>query len=118
MKSFSVQCLEPQAGPPDLLEVKVNGFLDAHTAVQFEETMDQMLKLNYNKVIINLEELNYISSAGIGTLMVLLHQLRQRQGDMVILKPSPKVLKLLEMLGFTKIFTIVQQYESARAALG
>lgn len=113
MKPFSIECIEPQAGPPDVVEVRISGFLDAHTVVSFERTMEDLQERHYNKFIMDLESLNYISSAGIGALMVLLQQLRRRQGDMVILQPSAKVYKILDLLGFTRIFHITNDRDIA-----
>lgn len=118
MKPFSIECIEPQEGLPGIVEIRISGFLDAHTVVSFEQTMEDLLDRKFNKFIMDLESLNYISSAGIGALMVLLQQLRRRQGDMVILQPSPKVYKIFDLLGFTRIFHITNDRESAKQTLG
>ena len=118
MKPFSIESTEPSEGTGDVLEVKVSGFLDAHTVITFEKTMEDFLARDFRKVIVDLGGLSYISSAGIGALMVLLQQLRRRQGDMVILQPSPKVFKILDLLGFTKIFHIAQDRDAAFQTLG
>lgn len=117
MKPFSIECLEPQEGEQQFVEIRISGFLDAHTVVSFEKSMEELINREYTKFLMDLGGLNYISSAGIGALMVLLQQLRRRQGEMVILKPSPKVYKILELLGFTKIFHIAENRDSAVATL-
>jgi anti-sigma B factor antagonist len=117
LKPFAIECHEPEGGPPQVVDVKVIGFLDAHTVITFEKTMEELVERKYNKVIVDLSTLHYISSAGIGALMVLLQQLRRRQGDMIILQPSPKVFKILDLLGFTKIFRIAQDRQAAHQAL-
>lgn len=108
MKPFSIECNEPEAGPPETVDVRIIGFLDAHTVVSFEKSMQDLIERDYNKIILDLNSLNYISSAGIGALMVLFQQLHRRQGQMVIVHPSAKVYKILDLLGFTKIFPIAQ----------
>lgn len=118
LKPFSIETVEPETGPPAVVDVRITGFLDAHTVVSFEKTMEDLLERQYNRVVMDLGNLNYISSAGIGALMVLLQQLRRRQGDMVILQPSTKVFKILDLLGFTKIFHIAQDREAAVQRLG
>ncbi|MCL5271482.1 MAG: STAS domain-containing protein [bacterium] len=118
MKQFAIECHEPEEGVDRPVEVRIIGFLDAHTVLTFEKTMEDLLERQYNKLIMDLESLSYISSAGIGALMVLLQQVRRRQGDMVILHPSPKVYKILDLLGFTKIFMIAQDRDTALQALG
>jgi anti-anti-sigma factor len=117
LKPFSIECSEPQEGEPAVVVVRVTGFLDAHTVTSFEKTMGDLLEQNHNKIIMDLGGLNYISSAGIGALMVLLQQLRRRQGDMVILQPTPKVFKIMDLLGFTKIFHIANDRQEALETL-
>jgi anti-sigma B factor antagonist len=117
LKPFAIEITDP-AESPAVAEVRVSGFLDAHTVVAFEKMMDELLERQCNKLIVDLTSLSYISSAGIGALMVLLQQLRRRQGEMVILKPSTKVYKILELLGFTKIFHIAQDRNEALQLLG
>ncbi|HOE96327.1 MAG TPA: STAS domain-containing protein [Candidatus Sumerlaeota bacterium] len=117
LKPFALERLYPDGGPPGIVEVRVSGFLDAHTVDVFEKSMEETIAQGYNRVIMNLGALNYISSAGIGALMVLLQQLRRRQGEMVILQPSAKVFKILDLLGFTKIFSIADSPEAARQHL-
>jgi anti-anti-sigma factor len=118
LKPFAIESVEPtgEAGP--ILEVRIAGYLDAHTVDAFEQTAERLLSQPQNKVILNIAELSYISSAGIGALMVFLQQLRRREGDMVLLQPVPKVLKVLDLLGFTRIFAIAQDREAARKTLG
>lgn len=113
MKPFAIECIEPEGGAAHAVEVRVSGFLDAHTVVPFEKTMDDLLARQFNRVIIDMSGLNYMSSAGIGALMVLLQQLRHRDGEMVLLQPSPKVHKILELLGFTRIFQIREDRDEA-----
>ena len=118
MKPFSIETTEPADGSSQVVEVRVSGYLDAHTVVSFERTMEDLLGRQYHKFILDLADLNYISSAGIGALMVLLQQLRRRQGDMVLLAPSPKVFKVLDLLGFTRVFQIADDRAGALKALG
>ena len=96
VKPFSIEYQEPASGPDPVLEIRLGGFLDAHTVGEFESKMDELIKRDYNRLILSLGDLNYISSAGIGAMMVLLQQLRRKSGDLVILGPSPKVYKILD----------------------
>lgn len=52
---------------------------------------------------LSLEQLTFISSAGISALMHLTHRLRQRTGELVLVKPSEKVHRVFKTLGFTNI---------------
>jgi len=86
--------------------IELAGFLDAHTVNVFEERMAEFIKGGQNRMVIDLKRLNYISSAGIGALMALTQHLRRESGDIVLLQPNEKVFKILDLLGFTKIFNV------------
>lgn len=118
MKPFSIECKNPFEQDPTVCEVSIVGFLDAHTVVTFEQTIKDLLESDINKIVLDLENLNYISSAGIGSIMSLLQQLRRADGNLILYKPTTKVFKVLEMLGFTKIFQIAEDHERALDSLG
>lgn len=117
MKKFAIEQLALEEGFEEIRELRVLGYLDAHTVDSFEHTVEQLLSESTKRFILDLEEMDYISSAGIGALMVFLQQLRRSDGDMVLLRPSPKVFKVLDLLGFTQIFTIAYDRHTAREAL-
>lgn len=97
--------------------VEVAGYLDAHTVVGFEEQMNSLIEAGASRIVVDLEQLNYISSAGIGVLIGLVQRLRRSEGDLVLVRPSSKVYKILDLLGFTDIFKIASTEDEALAAL-
>jgi len=111
-KSFQMQVLKTLAQGQGAL-VEVGGFLDAHTVAGFEKQMNALVDNQASRIILDLSKLNYISSAGIGAMMSLLQRLRRESGDLVLWRPSPKVFKILELLGFTGIFRIAATEEEA-----
>ena len=48
--------------------VELDGSLDGHTFIQFNKELAGLKDKNYNKIIINFQNLNYISSAGISII--------------------------------------------------
>jgi len=105
MKSFGLNVkVENQNKNYSIIELA--GFLDAHTVNVFEARMAEIIQGGQNRMVIDLKGLNYISSAGIGALMALTQQLRRESGDIVLLQPNEKVFKILDLLGFTKIFNV------------
>jgi anti-anti-sigma factor len=87
--------------------VDLSGFLDAHTVREFDSRMNQLVSTGTSSIVLGLQSLNYISSAGVASLMGLMQRLRGQQGNLVILSPSDKVFHVLKTLGFTSIFQIV-----------
>ncbi|MCX7014876.1 MAG: STAS domain-containing protein [Candidatus Sumerlaeota bacterium] len=97
--------------------VELIGFLDAHTVGDFESQMKTCLEGGASRIVLDLEKLTYVSSAGIGAMMSLTQRLRREAGDVALLRPSPKVFKILELLGFTEIFKIAAGEDEALKSL-
>jgi anti-sigma B factor antagonist len=110
MKSFELN-VKVDATENNLKIIELSGFLDAHTVNSFEFRLDETMQDGQRNVVIDLHGLNYISSAGIGALMALTQKLRNESGDLVLLRPNEKVFKILDLLGFTKIFNIAVKEE-------
>lgn len=118
MKNYDL-LIQPAEGDPALRRVSVVGCLDSHTVVGFEKSLHALLDEGCSRVVLNLSELSYISSAGISALMGLTHRLRKGEGELVLLKPTEKVFRVFRTLGFTNIFKIVENEEEAvRGASG
>lgn len=117
MKPFAIEVIDAPSAAGTIAEVHVSGFLDAHTVATFDGRMEEQLGRDVSRILLDFEELSYISSAGIGSLMVLLQQVRRKGGELVILNPQPKVYAVLDLLGFTKIFHFATDRASAMQTL-
>lgn len=93
----------------------LDGFLDAHTAPQFEETIQSEISAGRKNLIIQCEKLSYISSAGLGVFMSFIEEIRDAGGDIKICAVVPKVLQVFEILGFQSLFDIVDTVPEAIA---
>ncbi|HHP7241487.1 MAG TPA: STAS domain-containing protein [Cyclobacteriaceae bacterium] len=65
--------------------------------------------------IIDIENIRYINSSGIGVLITILTKFRNQGGETVLLKPSEQVKRLLIITKLNSIFTIVQTKEEAKS---
>ena len=106
MKNYDLVIHDTQPTIP-FRKADLLGCLDSHTVISFEKSIDTLLEDGAGNVLLDLEGLSYISSAGISALMSLTYRLRQREGELVLLKPSEKVMRVFRTLGFTSIFKIL-----------
>ena len=81
--------------------VKVQGSVDSSNAPQFEEEL--LSAISGDSLTIDAEALTYISSAG---LRVLLKAKKALRSDLTMINVSPEVYDILDMTGFTQIFSV------------
>jgi len=93
--------------------ITIEGFVDAHTAPQFENAIQSEIEAGRNRVIVNCEKLNYISSAGLGVFMSFIEEVREIGGDIKICGLTPKVKHTFEILGFQDIFEMLDDQPTA-----
>ena len=77
---------------------------------------------NYNgngnlKVIVDISNVRYINSSGIGVLITLLTKARNKGGELCLIKPSESVQKLLIITKLQAIFKVFDSVELAKAQL-
>lgn len=101
--SFQVQ--RTTAG--DLAILSLEGYLDAHTAPEFEKAVQHEVDSGNTRIIADCGNLTYISSAGLGVFMSFIEDIRAAGGDLKICGLQPKVAQVFEILGFESIFDIV-----------
>ena len=85
--------------------ISVKGRLDTTTAPQLEAELKSSLD-NVNELVIDLADLEYISSAGLRVLLAA-QKVMNAQGEMKVTNTKPEVLEVFEITGFTDILTII-----------
>jgi anti-sigma B factor antagonist len=94
--------------------LQLHGFLDAHTAPELEKQFETLISEGRFKIIVNFENLNYISSAGLGVFMGKIENVRKNNGDIKMCKMTPKIFRVFDLLGFPALYHIVDEEERAK----
>ena len=89
------------------------GFLDAHTAPEFETELRKAIDAGRVKIVVNCKGLDYISSAGLGVFMGCIENVRELDGDIKISNLTPKVYHVFELLGFHQLYELTETEEEA-----
>ena len=95
--------------------LSVIGRLDATTAADLESTLVPMIEKNGGRIILNLDGLEYISSAGLRILLLGMKMIKKVAGQMVLCQMKDHIREIFEIAGFLPIFTIVDSEEDALA---
>ena len=97
----------------DISIINLKGYLDAHTAPTLENNFTQLIGENKFKIIVNFEELAYISSAGLGVFMAYIENIRDNKGDIKLTNMTDKVFNIFDLLGFPLLYEIYKNEDEA-----
>lgn len=101
---------------PDILSIGVDGPIDAHTFEKLEKLINAAFNKRIFKIVVNLERVNYISSAGAGVFIGALSKTQENQGNIVLLNPTEQVMQVFDLLGLSLIFTVAKNMPEALQA--
>ena len=80
-------------------ELVLEGRLDTLTAPEADEVFVQMAE-RFEKIILNMRDLEYVSSAGLRTLKRLHMAMKKKEGSLVLTNVRKMVMEVFEMTGF------------------
>jgi len=78
------------------------------------EQVHNLLEAGHSKILLNLEAVSYMDSAGIGELVACYKRAREKGGTVKLLRPSGKVQDLLVL---TKLEEVFENYPDEKAAI-
>ena len=85
-------------------ELLLEGRLDSVTAPEVEAVFHQMAE-RFDKLVLNLAQLDYISSAGLRSLKRLHMDMKKKSGALVLKNVRNMVMEVFEMTGFAGLLT-------------
>jgi stage II sporulation protein AA (anti-sigma F factor antagonist) len=86
--------------------VKVSGRMDAVTAPEFEKTVNAWIDEGEKCFVIDLSTLEYISSAGLRSILVIAKKLKAINGKILLAAMEESVNEVFEISGFNSIIPI------------
>ena len=87
------------------LTVKLTGELDSLTSPAFGEEIRRELD-SASHIVIDFEELEYISSAGLRVLLTIQQHLEETDTDMKIIHVNENIMEIFELVGFNEMITV------------
>jgi anti-anti-sigma factor len=96
-------CITRTSG--EAVVVTVRGELDGATAPEFEAVLDAALATSC-QLIVDLRDLTFMGSSGVGLLVSAHHRVGRIEEAIVLYRPPPLVLRVLEITGADACFDI------------
>ena len=104
---FQIESSQRDAGNNAPVKVvNVKGQLDAHTFLTLQKELENTLRANDPRLVLDCDGLDYISSAGLGVLQKMVREFRGRGGDIRLARVSDKIGNVIKLLGFSKVIRV------------
>ena len=91
----------------------LQGRVDSAGAVELEQALHEALSAGRTQIVLDLSKVAYINSAGLRILADVLTQNQANGGDLVLVAPSTRVRRVLQIVGFDRFFRMFDSMESA-----
>ncbi len=95
--------------------VRLKGRLDATNAPDLERELGPIIDKAMATLLVNLKDLDYISSAGLRTLLMAAKLMKKKGGTVALCALQAPVKEVFDIAGFTELFPI---YDTEEAAVG
>ena len=100
----------------DTKVVDLNGKLDTNTTPTAEGEINALLDAGASKLLINFEQLSYISSSGLRLLLATAKRLKGSGGDLKVCSLNEMATEVFEVSGFSAILNVFPNEQDALSA--
>jgi len=81
--------------------VRVKGEIDVYTCSKLNASLQEVIQAGAKSIVLNLENIQYIDSTGLGTIAHAAREVQQSEGKILVVCPKPQVRKIFEISGLT-----------------
>lgn len=96
--------------------LRVAGEIDVASTDRVRERVGQLLSAGRSDLVVDLSDVTFMDSTGLGLLVGTLKRVRLADGRLVLVVGSEQLLKVFRITGLTQVFTIHGTLDDALAA--
>lgn len=89
----------------DTLTIRLIGDLNVKTSPKLDEELDSSIS-GVKELILDFTEVEYISSAGLRTLLTTEKNMRSQKGKMILRHVNSAVMEIIRLSGFAQVMTV------------
>jgi anti-anti-sigma factor len=98
--------------------ISLKGRLDAVTSPVLEKDLTELLAGEEKTLVVDMGDLDYISSAGLRVLLAATKRLKGKQGKLFLASLKNVVKEVFDISGFSSIIPIYESVDAALSSLG
>lgn len=95
--------------------VTIKGLVTSDEAPTFEKTINDLFKRRHYRIVLDLGEVELMSSAGLRILTLSLQETRKHGGNLILANATGRVLKSIELVGLN---TLIPMSDDVVGAVG
>ena len=96
-----------------VLTVGIAGKLDAASAKPFEDRLLGAIDAGEQQLVLDLAQLNYVSSAGLRVFLLAAKRLKSTKGTVVLCSLTDTVREVFDIAGFLTLFPVYGSHDEA-----
>jgi anti-sigma B factor antagonist len=100
----------------ELTVVKISGEIDVFTSPRLREELLDIIEDGALHLVVDLGDVTFLDSTGLGVLVGIYHRLRARDGTMAFMGVNDRVRRVFHVTQLTKIFVLHRSLDDAIAA--
>lgn len=102
----------------DILILRPMGRLDSNSSPELERAVLDHLEKGCKRMVFDLSDMEYVSSAGLRVILLAGKKLRASQGKLVLVGLREMVSEVFAMSGFLTLFAVTKTLDEGIAKLG
>jgi len=95
--------------------VDVSGEIDVYTAPKLRDKITELVGKGSYDIVIDMEAVEFLDSTGLGVLVGGLKKVRAHDGSLSLVCTQDRLLKIFQITGLSKVFSIHETTEAAIA---
>ena len=103
--------------PKNGKRISLAGSLDTDTAPQLEARIDESIDSSVTTLILDMKDLEFLSSAGLGVIFMTMKELNSRQGKIILINLQPQVQRVFDIIKALDGMSIFKDREEMDAYL-
>ena len=86
--------------------LEVGGEVDVATAPRLREQLIKLVNDANYRIVVDLRDVDFIDSTGLGVLIGALKRVRTHDGDLTLVCTEPRIVKVFQITGLDQVFDL------------
>jgi len=99
-----------------IVVVSPRGELDAYTPPRLRSELHRLVEAGNRTLVVDLTDVSFLDSSALGVLVGTLRRLREREGELRIVKPRPLAMRAFEVTSLDRVLNLYGTRKEALAA--